>query len=95
MLWTIIINYGIFHLRNDNIYEDVIKTYKSYNVRPLAFITDAYIFSWFWDNMYALLLLMIIMHVANLYFIYKISEKIGIKLNAFCIILFAFQHRQE
>lgn len=86
----IIINCGVFHLRSDNIYENVIKTYKSYNVRPLAFITDAFVFSWFWDNMYTLLLIMLIMHVANLYFIYKICEKIEIKLNAFCMILFAF-----
>ena len=79
----IIINYGIFHLRSENIYEDVIMQYRSYNVRPLAFLTDAYIFSWFWDNMYALLLIMILMHVANLFFIYKICAKIDIKLNAF------------
>lgn len=85
----IIISCGIFHLRSDNIYENVITQYKSYNVRPLAFFTDAYMFSWFWDNMYTLLVLMIIMHIANLYFIYKICEKIDIKLNAFSMCLFA------
>lgn len=77
-------------MESENLYENVIMQYKSYNVRPLAFFTDVYIFSWFWDNMYALLLIMLIMHVANLFFIYKICEKIDIKLNAFCMILFAF-----
>ena len=86
----IIISYGVFNLRNENIYEDVISYYKCYNVRPLAFFTDAYVFSWFWDNMYALLLIMLILHVLNLYLLYKICEKIDIKLNAFCMILFAF-----
>lgn len=80
---------GVFHLRSDNIYENIIVKYKSYNVRPLAFFTDAYVFSWFWDNLYALLILMILMHVCNLFFIYKICEKIDIKLNSYCLILFA------
>ena len=80
---------GVYHLGSNNIYENVIKPNKLYNVRPLAFFTDAYVFSWFWDNMYALLLIILIMHVCNIYFIYKICEKIDIKLNAFCLILFA------
>lgn len=80
---------GVFNLRNDNIYENIIDNYKSYNVRPLAFFSDAYIFSWFWDNMYALLLIMLIMHVCNLFFVYKICQEIDIKLNGFCLILFA------
>lgn len=86
----IIINCGVFNLRNENIYENVIRYYKSYNVRPLAFFTDSYVFQWFWDNMYALLLIMLILHVLNLFLLDKICEKINIKLNAFCMILFAF-----
>ena len=86
----IIINSGVYHLGNDNMYENVIERYKCYNVRPLAFFTDAYVFSWFWDNMYTLLLVMLILHCFNLFLIYKICEKIDIKLNAFCLIIFAF-----
>lgn len=89
MLWTIIISFGVFHLRSDNIYENVVKEYRSYNVRPFAFLSDAYIFSWFWDNMYALLFIMLILHVCNLFFVYKICEKIGVRLTAFCLTLFA------
>lgn len=85
----ITIKFGVFHILSDNIYENVIMKYKSYNVRPFAFIFDSYVFSWFWDNMYALLLLMLIMHVANLFLVYKICEKIDIKLNGFCLTLFA------
>lgn len=85
----IIINCGVFHLKSDNIYENVIKHYKSYNVRPLAFLSDAYVFSWFWDNLYILLLVILVMHICNLFFIYKIAEKINIKLNAYCLTLFA------
>lgn len=80
---------GVFHLRSDNIYENVIQKYKSYNVRPLAFFTEAYIFSWFADNMYALMLLMVVMHVFNIFFMYKICEKIGIKLNAIFLVTVA------
>ena len=85
----IIIKCGIYHLRNDDIQGDVISRYRSYNVRPLAFIFDAYVFSWFWDNMYALLVTIIILHVLNLYLIYKICEKMGIYLSAFCLCIFA------
>ena len=80
---------GVFNILNDNIYENVINHYKSYSVRPLAFFSDAYIFQWFWDNMYALLAIILILHTYNLYLIDRICEKIGIKLNAFCLILFA------
>lgn len=75
---------GVYHIDSD-----VISMYKSYDVRPFAFIFDAYVFSWFWDNMYALLFLMIIFHVANLYLTYKICKKIGVNLSGFCICLFA------
>ena len=85
----ITINYGVFHLKSDNIYEDVIQHYKTYNVRPLALFSDAYVFSRFWDNLYILLLVILIMHVCNLFFIYKIAEKINIKLNGYCLTLFA------
>lgn len=80
---------GVFHLKSDNIYENVIQKYKSYNVRPLAFFTEAYVFSWFSDNMYALLLIMVIMHIFNIFFMYKICEKIGIKLNALFLVTVA------
>ena len=80
---------GVYHLRSDDIGGDVISRYKSYDVRPFAFIFDAYVFSWFWDNMYALLILMIVFHVANLYLTYKICKKIGVNLSGFCICLFA------
>ncbi len=80
---------GTFNLRSDNIYENIIQKYKSYNVRPLAFFTEAYIFSWFADNMYALLMIMVIMHIFNVFFMYKICEKIGIKLNALFLVTMA------
>ncbi len=85
----IIIKYGVYHLRNDDIKNDVILKYKAYNVRPLAFIFDAYLFSWFWDNMYALLVTIIILHTLNLYLTYKICEIIGINLSGFCLCIFA------
>lgn len=75
---------GVYHIDGE-----AISMYKSYNVRPFAFIFDAYVFSWFWDNMYALLFLMIVFHVANLYLTYKICKKIGVNLSGFCICLFA------
>lgn len=76
-------------MKSDNIYQDVIQHYKTYNVRPLALVSDAYVFSRFWDNLYILLVIILIMHVANLFFIYKIAEKINIKLNGYCLALFA------
>ncbi len=80
---------GVYHLRSDNIYENVINHYKSYDVRPFAFLTDAYIFSWFWDNMYALMAIMVVLHILNVYLLYKICEKIDIKLNIFFLITFS------
>ena len=80
---------GVFNIQNDNINENIIKSYRLYNVRPLAFFSDAYIFQWFWDNMYALLCMIVVMHICSIYFFYKICEKIDIKLNAVSIILFA------
>ena len=43
--------YGIYNLRNENIRENVIEHYKLHGVRPLAFYTDAYVFSWLWNRM--------------------------------------------
>lgn len=81
---------GCYNLRNENIYENVISHYKSYNVRPLAFFSDAYIFQLFWNNLYILLFIIVVMHALNMFFLYKIADKIKIKLNAFAIVLFAF-----
>lgn len=80
--------YGIYNLRNDNIYENVIQHYKGYNVRPLAFFTDAYVFSWFWDNMYLLLLIMIIMHFFTSVMFENIMEKLGFKFGLLGMIIF-------
>lgn len=80
---------GVFNILNDDIGENIIKDYKSYNVRPLAYVSDVYVFQWFSNNLYIVLLTMLIMHVFNVFFIYKIAEKIGVKLNAFCLVLFA------
>lgn len=74
---------GVYNLRNDNIYENVIDHYKSYNVRPLAFYAEGYIFQWFWDNQFALMIIISLMQIANVYFLYKILDKIGIKLRIF------------
>lgn len=80
--------FGIYNLRNDNIVDNILNKYNVYNVRPLAFFSDVFIFQWFWNNMYVLLVLLLILHLLNIFLIYKIAEKIDIKLNAFCLTLF-------
>ncbi len=80
--------YGIYYLRNDNIYENVIMHYQSYNVRPLAFFTDAYVFSFFWNHMYLLLLLMIILHFSTAVMFQQIMEKLHLSFGFLGTIIF-------
>lgn len=80
--------YGIYNLRNENIKENVIEHYKLYGVRPLAFYTDAYIFSWLWDRMNILLLIMIAMHFATGIIFKQIAEKLNIKFGFLGLIIF-------
>lgn len=83
-----IIKCGLYNLRNDDIWGNIISQSRAYNVRPLAFFSDVFIFQWLWNNMYILLLLMLSLHILNIFLVYKIAEKIGIKLNALCLSLF-------
>lgn len=80
--------YGIYHLRSDNIYENVIRHYQSYHVRPLAFFTDAYIFSFFWNHMYLLLFIMIVLHFATAVMFQQIMEKFHLSFGFLGTILF-------
>ena len=84
----IIIKCGIYNVRNDDIINKIINHYRSYDVRPLAFFSDAFIFQWFWNCSYAILIAMVIMHIGVIYLTYKICEKIDVKLNAFSLTLF-------
>lgn len=70
-------------------YENIIRDSWGYGVRPLAFLSDIYLFSWFWDNLYALLLIITVMHIANTYLLYQITKKIGIPLGIISLTLFA------
>ena len=85
-----IIKCGIYNLRNDDIDNKILHYYNAYHVRPLAFISDVFIFQWFWDCSYIILFLMSIMHVGIIYLVYKICEKIDVKINAFSLTLFCF-----
>ncbi len=82
---------GIYYLRNDDTYNNVIQHYKLYEEgRPLIFFLEAYVFSSFWNNLYILAIIIILMHSANIYLVYKIAEKIGVKLKYISLIIMAF-----
>ncbi len=80
--------YGIYHLRSDNIYKNVIQHYKLYGVRPLAFYTDAYIFSKFWDNMYILLVVLTTLYFATGIIFENIMQKLEINFGFFGLLIF-------
>lgn len=87
----IIISYGIFHVlsKSGNIFENVIQKYHSYNVRPLAFVSDAYVFQWFGGNLYVLLVLMLVMHALNIFFICQIAKRLGVRLGTLFVVFTA------
>lgn len=80
--------YGIYHLRSDDTYHKVIQHYQLYNVRPLAFFVDAYIISSFWNNMYIILVAMIVLHFLTAFLLKKILAEVKIELGPLAIILF-------
>lgn len=80
--------YGIYHLRRDDIYKNVIQHYKLYGVRPLAFYTDAYIFSKFWNNMYSLLFILTTLYFATGILFENIMQKLGINFGFFGLLIF-------
>lgn len=88
---------GIYHVlsQENSVFENIINRYKNYNVRPLALITDVYFFQWFAGNngifgLYFVLVLMLLLHIANIFFLYKIGEKVGIKIGTLSMIIMAF-----
>ena len=80
--------YGIYNLRNENIRENVIEHYKLHGVRPLAFYTDAYVFSWLWNRMYILLFIMIIMHFVTGIMFKQITSKLNISFGFLGLVIF-------
>lgn len=81
--------YGVFNRRNDDIFNNIIVWYGLYTFRPIAFLADAYITQWFWNNMWLVLLFYTLMHYATVYIFYKVLRASKINLGAFGIIIIA------
>lgn len=82
--------YGVYNLRNDDTWTNVITHYKNYTVRPLALFTDSYVLSYLWHNMYLAVVLMVILHWITTCFLKEIFEKININVSWIWFALFGF-----
>lgn len=79
--------YGVFNRRNDDIFNNIIVWYGLYTFRPIAFLADAYITQWFWNNMWVVLMFYTLMHFATVIIFYKVLRASKINLGAFGIII--------
>ena len=82
--------YGVYNLRNDDTWTNVITHYKNYTVRPLALFTDSYVLSYLWHNMYLAVVLMVVLHWMTTCFLKEIFEKININVSWIWFALFGF-----
>lgn len=82
--------YGVYNLRSDDTWTNVIMHYKNYTVRPLALFTDSYVLSYLWDNMYLAVILMVLLHWMTACFLKEIFEKINVNVSWIWFVLFGF-----
>lgn len=77
--------YGIYSLMTPL---NVLRRYKMYTARPFAALLDTYVISRLWDNPAIILVLMIILHFASAFLLYKVFEKNGMKVGLLLVLFF-------
>lgn len=61
---------------------------KMYTTRPVAALLDAYVFSRFWENMFVLLIIMILLHFFCCVLLWKIFDMNHLKIGYVAVIIF-------
>jgi hypothetical protein len=67
------IQYGNYPLY-DNIFSDVIVNIATYTTRPLAALSDPYIWGQFWPNMRIAFIIITLLHTLSAYFLYQVIK---------------------
>lgn len=81
------IQYGGYRLY-DNIFRDVVIEMKLYAARPLANLSDPYIWGRFWGVMGIVFFIITMMHALSAYFLYKVFEDNRMPLGISFLIVF-------
>ncbi|MDR2899079.1 MAG: hypothetical protein LBU94_02070 [Clostridiales bacterium] len=82
--------YGVFYRRNGDIFNGIVKWYRLYTFRPIAFLCDAYITQWFWPVMWLPLLFYTVMHFFTVYLFKKTLNLSGISFSLLGIVILSF-----
>lgn len=83
--------YGVYFRRalDGDIWNDIIMYYRRFFERPLAFLSDAYIFQRFFQNMHILLIIITTMYFLICFLLYKTFNKLSIRFGLFGVIFLA------
>ncbi len=81
------IQYGGFSLY-PNIFNDVLINIGTYMTRPLAALSDPYIWAQLWGRMGIAFFIITMMHGASAYFLYKVLEYQGLKVGMMFLVVY-------
>lgn len=81
------IQYGVYPLY-DNIFKDVILRIPTYTTRPLASLSDPYIWGRFWGNMGISFFVITVLHFMSGYLLYKVFNRSGLSVGTTFLVIF-------
>ena len=81
---------GAFSYITENIWHDGVLHFGLHGFRPIAGLLEAYVLSWFWPNMWPVLLAVTLMRFSTILMLDKILEKSDVAWGRAAVVFFAF-----
>lgn len=81
------IQYGLYSTVG-NPFAQVVLKFQDYTVRPLAVLTDVYVWARFWEHMGIAFIIITFMHGASSILIYEALNKAGIRCGLFFVLVY-------
>jgi len=81
---------GAFSFITENIWQDAVLHYGLHGFRPVAGLLEVYVLSWFWPNMWPVLLAVTLMRFFTILMLDKILEKSNVTWGRVAAVFFAF-----
>lgn len=81
------IQYGVYSTV-PHPFSQIILHFQDYTVRPLAVLTDIYVWSNFWDHMWIAFLIITLLHGVSCVLLYEALNKAGIRCGLFFVLVY-------
>lgn len=82
--------YGVYSLLSKDLWNGVFLHYKLYAYRPLAGLLDAFVISRFYNCLWLVLIVMVLLHLLTIYMLDILLERINIPFGRVGALVFAF-----